>query len=34
MELYGNYAYMIDLHIAQIRPDNLDAKSYVPTKYA
>jgi hypothetical protein len=25
---------MIDLHIAQIRPDNLDAKSYVPTKYA
>ena len=34
MELYGHYAYMIDLHIAQIRPENLQEKSYVPSKYA
>lgn len=34
MELYGHYAYMIDLHIAQIRPENLEEKSYVPSKYA
>lgn len=29
-ELYGYYAYLIDLHIAQVRPDNLDPKSYIP----
>jgi len=34
MELYGHYAYLIDLHIAQIRPENLQEKSYVPSKYA
>ena len=34
MESYGHYAYLVDLHIAQIRPDNLQEKSYVPSKYA
>ena len=34
MEIYGHYAYLIDLHIAQIRPENLQEKSYVPSKYA
>ena len=34
MELYGHYSYLIDLHIAQIRPENLQEKSYVPSKYA
>ena len=33
MEIYGHYAYMIDMHIAQIRPENLDEKSYIPSKY-
>ena len=32
-QLYGWYAYMVDVHIAQIRPDNLDAKSYIPARY-
>lgn len=34
MEIYGNYAYLVDLHIAQIRPENLQEKSYIPTKYS
>lgn len=33
MEVYGHYAYMIDMHIAQVRPENLTEKSYIPTKY-
>ena len=33
MELYGHYAYMIDMHIAQVRPENLQEKSYIPAKY-
>ena len=33
MEIYGHYHYLIDMHIAQIRPDNLDEKSYIPAKY-
>lgn len=32
-EMYGYYAYLIDMHIAQIRPENLDEKSYVPARY-
>ncbi len=32
-ELYGYYSYLIDLHIAQIRPDNLDNKSYIPSRF-
>ena len=31
-ELYGYYSYLVDLHIAQIRPENLDEKSYVPKR--
>ena len=31
MEIYGHYAYMIDMHIAQIRPENLNEKSYIPS---
>lgn len=33
MEIYGHYAYLIDMHIAQVRPENLDQKSYIPAKY-
>ena len=33
MEIYGHYSYMIDLHIAQIRPENLQEKSYIKPKY-
>lgn len=33
MEIYGHYSYLIDMHIAQIRPENLDEKSYVPEKF-
>ena len=33
MEIYGHYAYMIDMHIAQIRPENLEQKSYIPRKF-
>ena len=32
MEIYGHYAYMIDMHIAQVRPENLNEKSYIPAK--
>ena len=32
-ELYGYYAYLVDLHIAQIRPENLDDKSYIPKRF-
>lgn len=32
-ELFGYYAYLVDLHIAQIRPDNLDEKSYIPKRF-
>lgn len=33
MDIYAHYAYMIDMHIAQVRPENLDEKSYVPKKF-
>jgi len=32
-ELYGYYAFMVDLHIAQVRPDNLEGVSYVPKRF-
>jgi hypothetical protein len=32
-ELYGYYAYLVDLHIAQVRPENLDEKSYIPKRF-
>jgi hypothetical protein len=32
-ELYGYYSYLIDLHIAQVRPENLDEKSYIPKRF-
>lgn len=33
LELYGYYAFLVDLHIAQIRPENLVEKSYVPARF-
>jgi hypothetical protein len=33
LEIYGWYSLMIDMHIAQIRPDNLDSVSYVPKRF-
>ena len=33
LDIYGHYSYMIDMHIAQVRPDNLDAKSYIPKRF-
>jgi hypothetical protein len=32
-ELYGYFSYLVDLHIAQVRPENLDAKSYIPRRF-
>ena len=32
-EIYGYYSYLIDMHIAQIRPENLDEISYVPARF-
>jgi len=32
-EVYGYYSLLIDMHIAQVRPENLDAKSYVPRRF-
>lgn len=32
-EIYGYYAFLVDMHIAQIRPDNLDDKSYMPARF-
>lgn len=34
MELYGYYSFLVDLHIAQIRPENLDEKSYIPARFS
>ena len=33
MDIYAHYSYLIDMHIAQVRPDNLDAKSYIPKRF-
>ena len=33
LDVYGLYSYMIDMHITQIRPENLDAKSYIPKRF-
>lgn len=32
-ELYGYYSYLVDLHIAQVRPENLDPKSFIPKRF-
>lgn len=32
-EIYGYYAFLVDMHIAQVRPENLDEKSYVPARF-
>jgi len=32
-ELYGYYSYLVDMHIAQIRPQNLVDKSYIPARF-
>ena len=29
-EIYAYYNYLIDLHISQVRPENLDELSYIP----
>ena len=33
MDIYAHYSYLIDMHIAQIRPENLDEKSYIPKRF-
>ena len=33
LDIYAHYSYLIDMHIAQVRPENLDAKSYIPKKF-
>lgn len=33
LEVYGYYSYLIDMHIAQVRPDNLDEVSYIPARF-
>lgn len=32
-EIYGYYAFLVDMHIAQVRPENLEEKSYVPARF-
>ena len=32
-EIYAYYSFMVDMHISQIRPDNLDEVSYVPAHF-
>jgi hypothetical protein len=32
-EIYAYYTFMIDLHISQVRPQNLMEKSYIPAKF-
>ena len=32
-EIYAYYSYLVDLHIGQIRPQNLDDLSYVPPHF-
>jgi len=33
LDIYAYHSYMIDIHIAQIRPESLDEKSYVPARF-
>lgn len=33
LDMYAYYSYMIDMHIAKIRPENLDEKSYIPSRF-
>lgn len=32
LDIYAYYSYMIDMHIAQVRPENLDEISYIPSR--
>lgn len=32
-EIYGLYSLLIDLHISQVRPQNLDEFSYIPARF-
>lgn len=32
-EIYGYYSFLVDLHIASIRPESLDEKSYIPKRF-
>lgn len=32
-ELFGYYSFLVDLHIAQVRPQNLDAVQYIPRRF-
>ena len=32
-EMYTYYTFLIDLHISQVRPNNLMEKSYIPKKF-
>lgn len=32
-EIYAYYSFMVDMHISQIRPENLDEVSYIPAHY-
>jgi hypothetical protein len=32
-EVYAYYNYLIDLHISQVRPENLDELSYIPPHF-
>jgi hypothetical protein len=33
MDIYAYYSYMIDLHIAKVRPEGLDELSYIPARF-
>jgi len=32
-EIYAYYSHMIDLHISQVRPQNLNEVSYIPPHF-
>jgi hypothetical protein len=32
-EIYAYYSHLIDLHISQVRPQNLNEFSYIPAKF-
>lgn len=32
-EIYGYYSHLIDLHISQVRPQNLNELSYIPPNF-
>ena len=33
MEMYAHHSHLIDLHISQVRPDNIKDKSYIPKQF-